>query len=55
MRILGNTLELISINKAGIFKSNVPALIGPGCPFDSMKVLSLFFIFIISYSFSFFF
>lgn len=38
MRILGNTLELIATNKAGIFKTNVPALIGPGCPYEPMKV-----------------
>lgn len=38
MRILGNTVELIAANKAGIFRPSVPALIGPGCPYDVMKV-----------------
>jgi hypothetical protein len=38
MRILGNTIELIAANKAGIFKPHVPALIGPSCPYEVMRV-----------------
>ena len=35
-RILGATVEEIGLKKAGIFKQNVPALVGPGCPMDVM-------------------
>ena len=35
-RILGATVEEIGQKKAGIFKQNVPALVGPGCPMDVM-------------------
>lgn len=38
MKILGDTIELIAIEKAGIMKSGVPILVGPGCPIDVMKV-----------------
>jgi folylpolyglutamate synthase/dihydropteroate synthase len=37
MSILGNTIEEIASEKAGIMKPNVPVLVGPGCPQDFMK------------------
>jgi dihydrofolate synthase/folylpolyglutamate synthase len=37
MSILGNTIEEIASEKAGIMKPNVPVLVGPGCPQDYMK------------------
>jgi dihydrofolate synthase/folylpolyglutamate synthase len=37
-RILGNTVEEIAERKAGIFKKGIPALVGPGVPFQIMKV-----------------
>lgn len=37
MRILGNTIEDISREKAGIMKPNVPVVIGPHAPLDIMK------------------
>ncbi|CAM9603901.1 unnamed protein product, partial [Ectocarpus fasciculatus] len=36
-RFLGPTVEAIAANKAGIFKSNRPALWGPGCPQSVME------------------
>lgn len=38
MKILGDTIEKIGREKAGIIKPFKPALIGPGCPMDVMKV-----------------
>jgi dihydrofolate synthase / folylpolyglutamate synthase len=35
-RILGSTVELIARRKAGIFKTGVPAVVGPGCPQSTM-------------------
>lgn len=37
MRILGNTIEAISHEKAGIMKPNVPVVIGPHAPLDIMR------------------
>ncbi|CAN0321177.1 unnamed protein product [Ectocarpus sp. 6 AP-2014] len=36
-RILGDTVEQIALEKAGIFKPGVPALVGDGCPVDIMR------------------
>jgi len=36
--ILGDTIEKIAVEKAGIMKSGVPVIISPGCPMDVMKV-----------------
>ena len=36
-RILGNTVEAIAKVKAGIFKKDVPALAGMGCPVDILR------------------
>jgi folylpolyglutamate synthase/dihydropteroate synthase len=36
---LGNTVELIATNKAGILRRDVPALLGPGCPIQPIQVL----------------
>lgn len=36
-RILGSTVEEIGTKKAGIFKRDVPALVGPGCPMEVMN------------------
>lgn len=38
-RILGDTLEEIAVEKAGIFKPGVPALVGEGC--TAMEVLQV--------------
>lgn len=35
---LGNTIDEIAVEKAGIMKSGVDVLVGPGCPTDLMKV-----------------
>lgn len=35
---LGNTIDEIAVEKAGIMKSGVEVLVGPGCPTDLMKV-----------------
>lgn len=37
-RILGSTVEAIAQNKAGIFKRNQPALVGPGVPLSVTQV-----------------
>ena len=37
-KILGNTVEEIAQKKAGIFKSNTYALVGPGCPNNVIEV-----------------
>lgn len=37
MRILGNTIEDIAREKAGIMKPNVPVVIGPHAPLDIMR------------------
>ena len=39
-RILGSTIEEIAKEKAGIIKTGVDTLIGPGCPYEIFKVLS---------------
>ena len=49
MKILGDTLEKIATEKAGIFKPGVFALIGPGSCETVLKVLFLLFLFIIYY------
>ena len=36
-RVLGDTVEQIAREKAGIIKPNVPVLIGPGCPVDVIQ------------------
>eukprot|EP01032_Pedospumella_encystans_P014808 gene14808-16980_t len=36
-RILGSTVEVIGRNKAGIFRKNTPALVGPGVPLSEMQ------------------
>ncbi|CAM9212108.1 unnamed protein product [Ectocarpus sp. 12 AP-2014] len=36
-KILGDTVEQIALEKAGIFKPGVPALVGDGCPVDIMR------------------
>ena len=36
--IIGNTIEEIAIEKAGIMKKGVDVLVGPGCPIELMKV-----------------
>ncbi len=41
MAILGDTIEKIAREKAGIIKPGVDALVGPGCPYDVMKVLDI--------------
>jgi dihydrofolate synthase/folylpolyglutamate synthase len=38
MKILGNTLEEIALEKAGIMKPGVKVLVGPGCPLHVMEV-----------------
>lgn len=37
MRILGSTVEDIAQKKGGIFKRDVDALVGPGCPYAVLK------------------
>ena len=39
-RILGSTVEEIGQKKAGIFKQNIPALVGPGCPMEVMHAVA---------------
>jgi len=36
-RILGDTIDLIAKEKAGIIKEGCPVLVGPHCPHDTMK------------------
>lgn len=36
-KILGDTIEQIAMEKAGIMKPNVPALVGDACPQDLMR------------------
>jgi folylpolyglutamate synthase/dihydrofolate synthase len=36
-RILGDTVELIAMEKAGIIKSNAPVLVGPHCPHETIR------------------
>lgn len=36
--ILGNTVEAIAIEKAGIMKPGCDVLVGPGCPIALLKV-----------------
>eukprot|EP01038_Epipyxis_sp_PR26KG_P009145 gene9145-12334_t len=43
-RILGSTVEEIATKKAGIFKQNVPALVGPNVPIKQVQVTILCFI-----------
>jgi dihydrofolate synthase / folylpolyglutamate synthase len=38
-RVLGETVEAIAANKAGIFKTGVPAIVGPNMPMVSVQVL----------------
>jgi dihydrofolate synthase/folylpolyglutamate synthase len=40
VRILGATVEEIGAKKAGIFKSGVPALVGPSCPLEVMAAVA---------------
>ncbi len=37
-RVLGDTIEKIAMEKAGIMKPGVDVLVGPGCPLELMKV-----------------
>ncbi|CAN0208450.1 unnamed protein product, partial [Discosporangium mesarthrocarpum] len=37
-KILGDTIEKIATDKAGIFKPGVPALVGDGCPIQLLRV-----------------
>jgi dihydrofolate synthase/folylpolyglutamate synthase len=39
-RILGSTVEEIATVKAGIFKENVPCLVGPHCPLSLLQKLA---------------
>lgn len=36
-KILGDTIEKIALEKAGIMKPGVPVLVGPGCPIEVMQ------------------
>lgn len=36
-KILGDTVELIAAEKAGIIKKNVPVLVGPHCPHETIR------------------
>jgi dihydrofolate synthase/folylpolyglutamate synthase len=38
-KILGDTIEKIALEKAGIMKPGVDVLVGPGCPMDVMRVI----------------
>lgn len=42
VKILGDTLEKIALEKAGIIKPNINVLVGPGCPIEILKVFPLF-------------
>lgn len=37
-KILGDTIEKIAMEKAGIMKPGVAVLVGPGCPIELMRV-----------------
>lgn len=37
-KILGDTIEQIALEKAGIMKPNVDVLVGPGCPINTLQV-----------------
>lgn len=37
MKILGNTIESIALEKAGIMKRGVDVLVGPGCPIELLR------------------
>ena len=37
-RILGDTIEAIALEKAGIMKAGVPVLVGPNVPHDVLRV-----------------
>jgi folylpolyglutamate synthase/dihydropteroate synthase len=41
VRILGSTVEEIAQKKAGIFKKDTPALVGPGCPVEVMRKVAI--------------
>eukprot|EP01041_Mallomonas_annulata_P007249 gene7249-14785_t len=36
-KILGDTIEQIAMEKAGIMKPTIPVLVGPGCPIDLLR------------------
>ena len=38
VKILGDTIEKIAIEKAGIMKPGVNVLVGPGCPIELLRV-----------------
>ena len=40
-RILGDTIELIAMEKAGIIKKDVPVLVGPNCPHETIRKCAL--------------
>jgi dihydrofolate synthase/folylpolyglutamate synthase len=40
-RILGDTVELIAMEKAGIIKQGVPVLVGPHCPHETIRKCAL--------------
>lgn len=37
-KILGDTIEKIAMEKAGIMKPGVDVLVGPGCPIELLRV-----------------
>jgi dihydrofolate synthase/folylpolyglutamate synthase len=38
VKILGDTIEKIAMQKAGIMKPGVDVLVGPGCPIELLRV-----------------
>ena len=40
-KILGDTIEKIAMEKAGIMKPGVDVIVGPGCPIDLLRVSSI--------------
>jgi dihydrofolate synthase/folylpolyglutamate synthase len=43
MKILGDTIEKIAIEKSGIIKPGIPVLVGPDCPVPLLRVRVLLF------------
>lgn len=41
-KILGDTIDKIAIEKAGVMKRGANVLVGPGCPINLLQVPSLF-------------
>lgn len=46
MKILGDTIEKIAVEKAGIIKPQVDVIIGPQCPRDIFQVNFILYLFI---------